>query len=56
MERFLWDLGGVLLFAANICAMMFCFATGDRVWGLALLALAGIDWLYKEKRPAWLEG
>ena len=56
MEKFIWNALGVLLFVANIWAIMFCFASGERMWGLALLALAGIDWLYKEKRPVWLEG
>lgn len=56
MEKTLWNALGVLLFVVNILAIMFCFASGARVWGLALIALAGIDWLYKEKRPVWLEG
>lgn len=56
MEKFLWNAGGVLLFATNIWAMVFCFASGQRLCGLALIVLVGIDWLYQEKRPVWLEG
>ena len=55
MEKFLWNAGGIVLFALNIWAMMFCFASGEQLWGLALIALAALDWLYKEKRPTWIE-
>lgn len=55
MEKFIWNVLGVLLFVANVWAMMFCFVSGERLWGLALIALAGLDWLYKEKRPVWVE-
>jgi hypothetical protein len=55
MEKFIWNAMGILLLVANIWAIMFCFASGERLCGLALIALAGVDWLYKEKRPVWLE-
>jgi hypothetical protein len=55
MEKFLWNVGGVVLFVVNVWTMMICFASGQRLWGLALIAIAGLDWLYKEKRPTWLE-
>lgn len=55
MEKFIWNAAGVFLFVANILGLMICFATGERLWGLALIALAALDWLYKEKRPVWLE-
>ena len=55
MEKFIWNAIGVLLFVANILALMFCFASGESVWGFALIALATLDWFYKEKRPTWIE-
>ena len=55
MEKFLWNAGGVVLILLNIWATMFCFASGEPLWGLVLIALAALDWLYKEKRPTWLE-
>ena len=55
MEKFLWNLGGFILFIANIWAMMLCFATNDKIFALAMIALAGVDFLYMKKRPTWLE-
>ena len=55
MEKTLWNAFGVLLFVVNILAIMFCLASRERMCGLALVALAGIDWLYKENRPVWIE-
>ena len=55
MEKFLWNAGGVVLFFINVWCCMAAFVSRDRVWALALIVLAIIDWLYKEKRPTWLE-
>lgn len=55
MEKFIWNAMGVLLFVANILALMFCFLSGKSAFGFALIALAAIDWIYKEKRPTWIE-
>ena len=55
MEKLLWNVGGVVLLLLNILAMMFCFASSEPLRGLALIALAAVDWIYKEKRPTWLE-
>jgi hypothetical protein len=55
MEKLIWNAIGVFLFIANIWAMVFCFASGERLSGLALIALACLGWLYKEKRPTWIE-
>lgn len=55
MEKFIWNVIGILLFVANVWAMVFCFASGDRLWGLVLIVLAFLDWLYAKKRPVWLE-
>lgn len=55
MEKFLWNAGGIVLFALNICCMMICFVSHNKIWMVALIALAFIDWLYKEKRPTWIE-
>lgn len=54
MEKFIWNAIGVLLFVENIWAMMVCLALGGHLWGLVLIAIAGIDLLYAEKRPVWL--
>ena len=55
MEKFLWNLGGFILFLANIWAIMLCFATGSKIFAVAMIALAGLDFLYMKKRPTWLE-
>ncbi len=55
MEKFLWNLGGFILFLANLWAIMLCFATGGKIFAVAMIVLAGLDWLYKEKRPTWIE-
>lgn len=55
MEKFIWNVIGILLFVANILVLMFFFASGESVWFFALITLATLDWLYKEKRPTWIE-
>jgi hypothetical protein len=55
MEKFLWNAGGVVLILLNIWCLMIVFVSHNALWCIALLALAAIDWLYKEKRPTWLE-
>lgn len=55
MEKFLWNLGGFVLFLANLWAIMLCFVTGGKIFAVAMIVLAGLDWLYKEKRPTWIE-
>lgn len=55
MEKFLWNAGGVVLLLLNILCLVFSFVSKSGAWGLALIALAVADWLYKEKRPTWLE-
>ena len=55
MEKFLWNAGGIILFLLNIWCLMIALVSNSRIWGLALIALAFADWLYKEKRPTWLE-
>jgi hypothetical protein len=55
MEKFLWNAGGVFLIALNVICVVVCVLSGNRAWSLALIALAALDCLYKEKRPVWLE-
>ena len=55
MEKFLWNAGGAVLFVLNTLCLMIAIVTNNRIWGLALIVLAVIDWVYKEKRPTWLE-
>jgi hypothetical protein len=55
MEKFLWDVGGVVLFALSALCMAICLVSSNRIWCAALIALAFADWLYKEKRPVWIE-
>lgn len=55
MEKFLWNAGGIILFLLNIWCLMIALVAENRVWGGALLVLAAAGWLYKEKRPTWLE-
>ena len=55
MEKFLWNAGGVVLFLLNILCLMIALVSNNIIWGLALIALAFADWLYKEKRPTWIE-
>ena len=55
MEKFLWNFGGIVLFALNAWGLMVALVEDNRIWGLALLALVVVDWLYKEKRPTWIE-
>ena len=54
MEKFLWNVGGVVLFLLNIWCLMIALSSDNRFWGLALFALVAADWLYKEKLPAWI--
>ena len=55
MEKFLWNAGGIALFLMNIWGLMIALVSDNRIWGFALIVLAAADWLYKEKRPTWLE-
>jgi uncharacterized membrane protein len=55
MEKFLWNAGGAVLFALNILCLMFSVASHSKIWVIAMIALVVADWLYKEKRPTWLE-
>jgi hypothetical protein len=55
MEKFLWNAGGIVLILLNIWCLMFALVSSSRIWALALIALIVADWLYKEKRPTWLE-
>lgn len=55
MEKFLWNAGGLFLLLLNIWCLMVAFVSNNWIWGLALIALAFADWLYKEKRPVWIE-
>lgn len=55
MEKFLWNAGGIVLILLNIWCLMFALVSSSRIWGFALIALAAVDWLYKEKRPTWIE-
>jgi hypothetical protein len=55
MEKFLWNAGGIVLILLNTLCLMIALVSNNRIWGLALIALAIADWLYKEKRPTWLE-
>lgn len=55
MEKFLWNAGGIILFILNTWCLLITLVSNNRLWGLALLALAAVDWLYKEKRPTWIE-
>ena len=55
MEKFLWNAGGVVLLLINILCCVVAFVSNNRIWSLVLIVLAVIDWLYKEKRPTWLE-
>lgn len=55
MEKFLWNAGGIVLFLLNIWCFMIALVSDNRIWEFALIALAAADWLYKEKRPTWIE-
>lgn len=55
MEKFLWNLAGVVLFAINVFCLMVCIASQDKAWAISLIVLAAVDWLYKTKRPTWVE-
>ena len=55
MEKFLWNAGGIILFLMNIWCLMIALVSNIRICGLALIALSFADWLYKEKRPTWME-
>lgn len=55
MEKFLWNAGGIVLILLNIWCLMIALVSNNGILGLALIALAFADWLYKEKRPTWLE-
>jgi hypothetical protein len=55
MEKFLWNVCGIVLFLLNTWCLMIALMSNNRIWGFALIALAFADWLYKEKRPTWLE-
>ena len=55
MEKFFWNASGIVLFLMNILCLLISVVSGNRIWGLALVAMAAADWIYKEKRPVWLE-
>ena len=55
MEKFLWNLAGVVLLVINIFCLMVCLSSQDKVWAIAMIAVVAVDWLYKTKRPTWVE-
>ena len=55
MEKFLWNAGGIVLFLLNVWCFMIALVSDNGIWGFALIALAAANWLYKEKRPTWIE-
>jgi hypothetical protein len=55
MEKFLWNVVGIVLLFLNILCFMIALVEDNRIWGLALLVLFAVDWIYKEKRPTWIE-
>lgn len=55
MEKFLWNIFGVILFAANIFALLFCTLIGSTLWCVALIVVAILDGIYVRYRPTWLE-
>lgn len=55
MGKFLWNAVGALLLAMNVWCLMIAFVSNNRIWALALIVLIAADWLYKEKRPEWIE-
>lgn len=55
MEKFLWNAGGIVLFAMNIWYFMIVCVSNNSLLALGMIAFAAVDWLYKEKRPAWVE-
>lgn len=55
MEKFLWNAVGIVLFLLNIWCLMIALVSDNRIWWFALISLAAADWLYKEKRPTWIE-
>lgn len=53
MEKFFWNLAGVLLFVANIVCLVFFLL--DNPWLIALAVILVLDYIYIDKRPEWIE-
>ena len=55
MEKFLWNLVGVLLVVACSVCLIMSLVTGFAAWCVSCLLIACALALYGEKRPAWIE-
>ena len=55
MEKFFWNACGIVLFLMNILCLLISVVSGNRIWGIALIAISAVDWIYKEKRPVLVE-
>lgn len=55
MEKFFWRVFGVILALTNIVSVIILIATKSGLFVAAVIGLAAIDWIYKEKCPVWLE-
>jgi hypothetical protein len=53
MEKFLWNVGGVLLVLANIACLIFFLFSNP--WLFALIVILALDFVYIDKRPTWIE-
>lgn len=55
MKKFFWRVFGVILVLTNLVAVTILVVTKNGLFVAAVIGLAVIDWIYKEKCPAWLE-
>ena len=55
MEKFLWNLIGVLLLALGAMSLMYALLAQTFISCVILIAVAVVGCIYADKRPEWLE-
>jgi hypothetical protein len=55
VEKFLWDLAGVILFVLNVIAFIFAFFSEEIIWFIVCALVIVADVVYIKKAPTWLE-
>ena len=55
MEKFFWDVLGVVLLLANVISFVIFLVTDGAVWGFATFSLLVANFIYAKKYPTWLE-
>jgi hypothetical protein len=51
----MWNLTGILLFAANIFFMLECMIAPSTLDAISLVVVLALDVIYKKIRPEWVK-